>query len=119
MNDKIEKLKLNNLASPQHRDLPNLSFGSVSLSSTIKSKAETTKYQSKPKIEFNTIQNPISPKNDKLNDSALNFYASPENNSSGDRTITEMGNDKLAKIPLDDVLEEQEAKIIQQPKHKR
>jgi hypothetical protein len=52
------------------------------------------------KIEFNTIQNPISPKNN-MNDSALNFYAYPEDNSSVDRTITEMGNDQLGKVTLD------------------
>jgi hypothetical protein len=83
-------------------ELPNLSFGSVSLTSTInRSKAETTKNESKIKIDFNTIQNPISPKNAQINDSSLNFYASPDGNSV-DRTITEMGNvDNLASIPLD------------------
>lgn len=62
MNEKIERLRLNKLASPQNRELPNLSFGSVALTSTIRSKAETTKNESQIKIEFNTIQNPISPK---------------------------------------------------------
>ena len=46
MNDKIEKLRLNKLASPLSRELPNLSFGSVALTSTIRSKAETTKNES-------------------------------------------------------------------------
>lgn len=105
VNEKIEKLKVEKLASPLHgRDLPNLSFGSISLSSSIRSKnphvhAETTKNESKLKIEFNTIQNPMSPVASKTNDSALNFYACPPDEESGsiDRTVTEM-HDNLQKV---------------------
>ena len=116
MNDKLDSLNLDNIASPKHgRDLPQLAFGSVSLSSQIKNK--TTKHDAQKKIEFNTIQQPLSPKNDP-NDSGLNFYADPDGHSHN-RTETEIGGGSdLHHVPLDNFLEKQEAEEIV-PHHKR
>ena len=63
-NERIEKLKLNNFASHGRGDIPGLTFGSISLSSQIRSKfhPETTKNEVKKKIEFPQLKGPLSPK---------------------------------------------------------